>query len=328
MQIPHTDKMMVIRLMTDDEYDTHIRDEVSQWLRNPFRRLPPAKYFYDALGSQLFDEITRLPEYYLTRTETSILEQHADDIIANVEPIELVEIGSGYSRKTQLLLEAMHRAGGDTYCAFDVSEDALRIAGSRLKAQYPWLRVKGAVGDFNRHLDQIPTESRPLVAFLGSTIGNYIGTRRIDFLRQVTTLLGDEGYFLLGVDFIKDVATMEAAYNDSAGVTAQFNRNILRVLNKELEGDIPLDAFEHVSTYDAETSCIKSRLRATRDVAGYFAALDISLTLRAGDELFTEVSCKFTRDSTEDALITAGMRPVAWYTDPQEWFGLVLARRA
>ncbi|HWB72975.1 MAG TPA: L-histidine N(alpha)-methyltransferase, partial [Egibacteraceae bacterium] len=294
------------------------------------KTLPP-KWFYDARGSALFERITRLPEYYQTRTETAILEAVVDEVAAAVGPAEIVELGSGSSRKTRLLLEAMHaRCGGERYVAFDVSEEALRAAGRALRADYPWLEVHGVVGDFDRHLADIPgRDARRLVAFLGSTIGNLHPDRQRPFLHQVAGLLThpDDG-LLLGVDLVKDPATLRAAYDDAAGVTAAFNRNVLHVINRELDADLPVDAFAHVARWRAECSWIEMALRADREVAATIGAIDLPVRFAAGEEVRTEISCKFTRDGVQAVLADAGLALARWDTDRDGRFALALARRA
>jgi L-histidine N-alpha-methyltransferase len=292
------------------------------------KSLPP-KYFYDARGSELFERITRLPEYYATRAETAILEADADDLVAAVRPEELVELGSGSSRKTRLLLEAMHAQGaGNRYVPLDVSEAAVRSAAAVLAADYPWLRVDGLVGDFLRDLPAIPRHGTRLLAFLGSTIGNLDPAARRVFLKQVAAALAGDDRLLLGVDLVKDVAALEAAYDDAAGVTAAFNRNVLAVLNRELGGDLPVDAFAHVARWDPERSCVDLYLRATRPVTARLAEPGLEVTFAAGEELHTEMSCKFTRAGVEEELDEAGLTLERWLTDQAGRFALVLAARA
>lgn len=307
-----------------------IRDELAEDVRSgltvPRKSLPP-KYFYDARGSALFEEITHLPEYYPTRAETSILETHADAIVAAVSPIELVELGSGSSRKTRLLLEAMHRrrAAAARYVPLDVSAPALRQAADTLVRDYPWLEVDGVVGDFRRDLETLPRVGTRLVAFLGSTLGNLERDERSVFLKRMAGLLAHDDRFLLGVDLLKDVGMLEAAYDDAAGVTAAFNRNLLAVLNRELGSDIPLDAFEHVARYDRERACIDMFLRATREVVARFPNLDLTVRFAPGEELHTEVSCKFTRPQVTKELSAAGLALEQWLTDRESRFAIVLA---
>ena len=291
------------------------------------KSLPP-RWFYDATGSALFEQITRLPEYYLTRAETEILTAVADPVIELVQPEELVELGSGSSRKTRLLLEAMHRHGpGRRYAPLDVSQDALVGAAAALQEPDPWLAFEGYVGDFTADLPRLPRQGRRLLAFLGSTIGNYRPAERARLLASVAAALGDGDRFLLGVDLVKDRAMLEAAYNDAAGVTAEFNRNILRVLTRELQADIPVEAFDHVAFYDERHAWIEVRLRAREAVSLRFPTLDLTVRFRAGEELHTEISCKFTRPGIVAELAAAGLRLERWDTDPQGRFGLALAAK-
>ncbi len=308
-----------------------LRDELAEDVRAGLtgaRKSLPPKYFYDARGSALFEEITHVPEYYLTRAETAILEANADSIIAAASPIELVELGSGSSRKTRLLLEAMHRraSGLDPrYVPLDVSHDALRSAAAELAADYPWLEVEAAVGDFRQDLEALPRRGRRLIAFLGSTIGNLERDERCLFLKRMASVLAPGDRFLLGVDLTKDVAALEAAYNDAAGLTAAFNRNLLAVLNRELGSDLPLDAFQHVARYDRERACVDLFLRATREVVTTFPELDLTVRFAPGEELHTEVSCKFTRPQVVQELGSAGLALERWLTDRDSRFGLALA---
>ena len=288
----------------------------------------PSVYFYDDHGSALFEEITLLPEYYLARAETQILEKYADDIIAAIHPDELVEIGAGYARKTQLLLTAIHeREAGNVYVAIDVSEAALRHAGENLTKAYPWLHVRGYLGDFGTHLDSVPRHGRRLVAFLGSTIGNLPLAQRPDFFRSVASMLDENDGFLLGIDLIKDESTLIAAYSDSAGMSSAFNKNVLTVLNRELDGDFDLDAFDHVTQLNAGTGCMEQSLRANRDVAARLEAINLGVSIASGESIHTEWSCKFTREQITDELAAAGLGATDWWTDVEERYALVLAHR-
>src|SRR6266536_406146 len=302
-----------------------LAEDVRTGLRATPKSLPP-KYFYDARGSELFEEITRLPEYYLTRAESEILETLTDRLVGRVRPAELVELGSGSSRKTRLLLEAMHRhRSGRRYAPLDVSEDALDGAAAALTWSYPWLEFEGFVGDFTADLPRVPRHGRRLLAFLGSTIGNLGPPERAALLGGVAGALAGGDRFLLGVDLVKDRAVLEAAYDDKAGVTAEFNRNVLRVLNRELHARIPLDAFEHVAFYDAEKAWIEMRLRARRALTVRLPALDLEVGFAAGEELRSEISCKFTRPMVERELAAAGLRLESWHEDRQHRFACAVA---
>lgn len=298
--------------------------DVQAGLTRTPKRLP-SKYFYDGRGSELFVAITQLPEYYPTRAETQILEEHAADLIASAQPEELTELGSGASRKTQLLLEAMHDAGtGDRYVAFDVSEDAIRGAAAALAVGHPWLEVRGVVGDFEADLAAIPRGGRRMVAFLGSTLGNLEQDERADFLRRVRSMLQEGDTFLLGTDLVKPREVLEPAYDDAQGVTADFNRNVLRVLNRELGADFPVDEFEHVVRWVPERSRVEMHLRSPRDLTIHFEGRDSSFDLAAGEEIHTEISCKFTRESVAEECAAAGLKILLWETDAADRFALSL----
>ncbi len=294
-----------------------------------YRKHLPSQYFYDARGSELFEEITRLPEYYLTRAETEILVEHADEIMERVQPHELIELGSGSSRKTEMLIEAMHHTGsGRTYVPIDVSEAALRDAAMKLCSDHTWLTIDALVGDYMTDLDKVPRHGRRLIVFLGSTVGNYVPTLRYSLLRSVAGALEPGDALLLGVDLVKDEPTMIAAYDDSAGVSAEFNLNILRIINRELDADIPLDAFEHVTRFDKEFSCMAQSLRAKRKVVANIRALDLAVTFLPGEEIHTEVSCKFTKEQVTHDFEAAGLRLDRWLTDSKDRFALALGSHA
>jgi L-histidine N-alpha-methyltransferase len=303
------------------------------------KSLPP-KWFYDAQGSALFEKITELPEYYPTRAERAILRAVAPEIAALTGAAALVELGSGSSEKTRLLLSALRDAGTlRGYVPVDVSESALAAAGDALTAEYPGLAVNAVVADFEKYLG-VPSNpgngttagddngGPRLVAFLGSTIGNMVPAERAVFLRRVRARLRPGDAFLLGTDLVKDPAVLVAAYDDSAGVTAAFNKNVLAVLNAELGADFDLDAFDHVALWDAEREWIEMRLRAARPQTVHVRALDLDVRFAAGEEMRTEVSAKFTRERVERELAGAGMELVEWWTDPDGDFALSLARRA
>lgn len=319
------ERTTILRLAAGSTHREQLERDVVACLTADPKWLPP-KYFYDARGSELFEEITRLPEYYQTRTETGILERVVPELMRQVAPAEIVEIGSGSSRKTRLLLEAMHELGcGDLYVPFDVSPDALVSAAAELTGDYPWLRVDGVVGDFEHHLEAIPRTGRALVVFLGSTIGNLNFAEQPRFLSSVAGSLRPGDAFLLGVDLVKDAATLEAAYDDEAGVTAAFNRNVLSVLNRELGADFVPQAFTHVARYVAGESRIEMHLRADRQMEVTFPTLDLRVPFVAGEEMQTEISCKYTRQMVEGLFAGAGLRLTRWDTDEHERFALALA---
>ncbi len=289
------------------------------------------KYFYDGAGSELFEQITRLPEYYQTRTELQILREAAAGIVARHRPTELVELGSGSSRKTVTLLDAMHHAGLLVrFIPFDVDPGSLRDAAGRLAQRYPELAIHAVAGDFECDLATIPTHAagaRRIVAFLGGTIGNLLPAERRPFLRTLRSLLAPGDCLLVGVDLVKDVAVLEAAYDDAAGVTAAFNRNVLSVINRELDADFAPERFAHVACYDPARAWIEMRLRATVAQTVRVDALGLSVRFAQGEEMRTEVSCKFTRASLEAALTTSGLQLLEFHTDPECRFAVAIAGR-
>lgn len=286
--------------------------------------LPP-RYFYDAAGSRLFDRITELPEYYLTRVEDALLRQVAGPVVARSRPREIVELGPGSGRKLRRLLAELD-GQPVRYLPVDVSRAALAQAARTLLADCPALEVRGLVGDFERDLDALPPPTgRRLVLFLGSTIGNLEPSERQRLLAQVRGLLGPEGRLLLGVDLVKDVRVLEAAYDDPAGVTAAFNRNILHVVNRAAGGDFNPPAWRHLALYRAGAGRIEMHLIAGAPQRVRLARLDLTLDFAAGDGIWTENSYKFTPDSTAAMLQAAGLALEAWYTDPGRAFGLALA---
>ncbi len=289
------------------------------------KSLPP-KYFYDQRGSDLFDEITRLPEYYPTRTERGILVTHAAEIAALTRAETLVELGSGTSEKTRLLLDALH-AGGTLrqFVPFDVDPTVLTQASTAVAADYPSVDVYAVVGDFERHLGLLPRDGRRLIAFLGSTIGNFEPADRAEFLAAVRATLAPGDAFLLGTDLVKDTGRLVEAYDDAEGVTAAFNRNVLAVVNRELGADFDLAAFDHVALWDAEQEWIEMRLRSTRPQVVHVPALDLDVAFARGEEMRTEISAKFRREGVATELTKAGMRLERWWTDPAGDFALSLS---
>jgi len=292
------------------------------------KSLPP-KWFYDANGSALFEKITELPEYYPTRAERSILRGHAARIAAATRARTLVELGSGSSEKTRLLLSALRDAGTlRCYVPVDVSEPALAIAADALTADYPGLDVRAVVSDFEEHLGLPGPGEAPaprLVAFLGSTIGNLEPAARAQFLARVRAELLPGDSFLLGTDLVKDPAVLVAAYDDDAGVTAAFNKNVLAVLNAELGADFDLDAFEHVARWDPSAEWIEMRLRSLTAQTVHLPGIGISAEFGEGEEMRTEISAKFRRDGVAAELAAAGFELVSWQTDPAGQFALSLS---
>jgi L-histidine N-alpha-methyltransferase len=326
--LPQTDVQVDSWLSEDDERS--LANDVLDGLTKPFKELAP-KHFYDTRGSELFEQICELPEYYPTRTELGILRERADEIVRLTGAGELVELGAGASDKARVLLDAMRAAGTlDRYIPLDVSESVVQEAARSLVADYGGLRVHGVVGDFERHLEHVPrADDRPrLVALLGGTIGNFPpGTRRT-VLGKIGELLGPDDRLVLGTDLVKDRSVIEAAYNDSAGVTAEFNRNLLHVLNRELDADFVPESFDHVAFFDRRNEWVEMRLRARRACSVLIGELDLRVEFAAGEELRTEISAKFTRERVEADLAAAGLELERWFTDPDGLFGISLSRPA
>jgi L-histidine N-alpha-methyltransferase len=307
-----------------------LANDVLDGLTRPFKELPP-KHFYDERGSELFEQICELPEYYPTRTEMAILRARADDIVQATAVGELVELGSGAADKARVLLDAMDRAGTvRRYVPFDVSETVVEDAAVELVRAYPGLKIHGVIGDFERHLDRIPPAGGVprLIALLGGTIGNFPpGTRRT-VLRSIGELLGPEDRLLVGTDLVKDPAVIEAAYDDSEGITARFNGNVLHVVNRELDADFSPEGFDHVAFFDRRNEWIEMRLRACRPCTVLVGDLALRADFAAGEEIRTEISAKFTRARVQDDLEAAGLSLERWLTDPEDLFALSLAARA
>jgi len=290
------------------------------------RSLPP-KYFYDHAGAVLFERITALPEYYLTRVEEGILRDVAREVMERVRPGDIVELGPGSCRKVRMLLSVIGRHADVRYVPLDVGRDGLTEAAGALIDEYPALEVHAVVGDFERHLEGVPPPAGSrLVLFLGSTIGNFDPPACRRLLRQIRQVLGPAGWLLLGVDLVKDRRVLEAAYDDAAGVTREFNRNVLRVVNRALDGDFRPEAYRHHAFYRTEASRIEMHLIATAPQRVRLGRLGLVVDLAEGEGIWTESSYKFTRESTATMLAEAGLVIDAWYTDAEGRFGLVLAR--
>jgi L-histidine N-alpha-methyltransferase len=306
-----------------------LEDDVRRGLAGRPPSLPP-KYFYDETGSALFERITELPEYYLTRVERAMLDELAPRLVRALAPGELVELGPGSSAKTRCFLDAMDGDGRPLrYVPVDVDGALLQTAGAKLVRDYPTLEVHAIVADFERHLAAVPPRrARRLVLFLGSTIGNLDPPERRRLLRDIAALLGPADRLLLGVDLVKDVEPLEAAYNDAAGVTAEFNRNILRVVNAAVGADFRPEAFRHLAFYNPLASRIEMHLVAAAPQLVRLGRLGTTLRLEAGEAIWTESSYKFTRRVVEAMLAGAGLALEAWHTDAQARFGLALARPA
>lgn len=304
-----------------------LRADVAKGLADEPKWLPP-KWFYDAAGSELFEQITRLPEYYPTRAERSILHARAGEIAQATGARTLIELGSGSSEKTRLLIEALREHGTlAAYIPVDVSDSALEQAGRALAADYPGLAVHALVADFQAGFALPDTAGPRVLAFLGGTIGNLLPAERTVFLRQVHDMLRPGDGLLLGTDLVKDEATLVAAYDDAAGVTALFNKNVLAVLDRELGADLDPDDFDHVALWDAREEWIEMRLRARRALTATIPALDLKIEFAAGEDLRTEISAKFRKEGVHDELAAAGLDLSRWWTDPEGRFALSLAIR-
>lgn len=311
--------------LSADSAAVALRRDVLEGLTQTPKSLPP-KWFYDSVGSDLFDQITRLPEYYPTRAEAQILRDRSAEIAAASGADTLVELGSGTSEKTRMLLDALRNGGSlRRFIPFDVDEGVLRAAGAAIRSEYPGVEIDAVCGDFEEHLGRIPRVGRRLVAFLGSTIGNLTPGPRADFLAALSDTLLPGDTLLLGTDLVKDTGRLVRAYDDSAGVTARFNRNVLAVVNRELNADFDLDAFEHVAKWNADEERIEMWLRATSPQRVWVRDLDLTVDFADGEEMLTEVSSKFRPDGVADELAAAGLRRTRWWTDAAGDFGLSLS---
>ncbi|KAB1146857.1 L-histidine N(alpha)-methyltransferase [Streptomyces luteolifulvus] len=313
---------LLTRTLPEDATEAALRADVQQGLgRNP-KTLPP-KWFYDAHGSELFEQITELPEYYPTRAEREILIDRADEIAAATGARTLVELGSGSSEKTRHLIDAL--AGLHTYVPVDVSESALTQAGHALVAERPGLNVHALIADFTARLALPDTPGPRLVAFLGGTIGNLLPAERAEFLASVRALLSPGDALLLGTDLVKDEKVLVRAYDDAAGVTAAFNKNVLSVVNRELGADFDPGAFDHVALWDTGNEWIEMRLRSRTQQTVKIPALDLAVDFAAGEDLHTEISAKFRKGGVRAELAAAGMELTHWWTDGEGRFALSLS---
>ena len=315
--------------LNGDGFFAHMAEDVREGLSSTPKTVPP-KYFYDEVGSDLFERITELPEYYPMREETHLLISIAEELMGSLKPVQVVELGSGSSTKTRALLDAGRAEGSlQSYVAFDVSESIIREAGEALEQRYSGLDLYGIVGDFQRHLDTIPAASgRRLVLFLGSTIGNLHEEQRIDLLMQIQDILGPEDYLLLGTDLVKDTSIIVPAYNDAAGVTAAFNRNMLNSINKGLDGDFDPAAFDHEAFFNPDEARIEMHLRPRTKQVATLRAIDMEVVVMPDETIWTECSHKFTHETVAGMLSAAGLQLRGWYAAPGDMFGLSLSCRA
>jgi L-histidine N-alpha-methyltransferase len=318
---------IAIEVHLDADAAATMRSDVRRGLLAEPKELSP-KYFYDERGSQLFEQITELEEYYPTRAEREVLAERSREIVATAGcPETLVELGSGSAAKTRHLLSAMEAVGClRTYVPVDISEEITHATAACLVEEYPGLAVQGLVCDFERDLERIPDDLGPrLVAFLGGTVGNLYPDQRREFLARLAALMAPGDSLLLGTDLVKEAERLELAYDDPAGVTAEFNKNVLTVLNRELGADFDLDDFEHVARYDAEQARMDIRLRSLAEQAIRLEALDLSVEFAAGEEMRTEISAKFTRERLEAVYADAGLGLRGWFTDAAGDYALSLA---
>ena len=313
--------------LTAEDLATALRRDALDGLTSTPKHLPP-KWFYDERGSQLFDDITRLEEYYPTRRETEILQREAPAIAACTGATTLLELGSGTSTKTKLLLDGLAGAGTlERIVPFDVCEAVLLTAGPELAARYPGVRVDAVVGDFERHLGRLPMEGTTLVAFLGGTIGNLVPADRAKFLQELADQMAPGDWLLLGTDLVKDPARLVAAYDDVAGVTAEFNRNVLHVLNRELDGDFAPERFTHLVRWDPEQQWIEMHLRADGDQPARLGVIDLDVHVADDEMIHTEISAKFTRAQVGAELAAVGLELDQLLTDAAGDFAVSLARK-
>ncbi len=320
---PASERIWITNHMRDT-FHRDIRRDVLRGLTS-VQKSVPSKYFYDPYGSQLFDAICGLPEYYQTRTELSILRNSAAHIVRNLREADIVELGSGSNVKIRTLLDACLGTYRTDICyvPVDVSESALVKSSVELIDSYPDLKIAGIVADFTEHIGQIPAGRQRLFLFFGSTIGNFAGEARIGLLKSVAGMMGPGDRFLLGIDMIKPAEALEMAYNDSRGVTAQFNKNILNVLNRELKADFAPSHFDHVAFYNAGKEQVEMHLRANRSISVEIDGLGMRVSMEKGETIHTEICGKFSRESAGAMAAEAGLRINRWFTDPRSWFSLV-----
>jgi L-histidine N-alpha-methyltransferase len=320
-------RLRVFSALTGHDEDP-LAEEVGAGLKASGKTLP-SKYFYDARGSKLFEEICELPEYYQTRTELALLERFGPEIMAEFTAGDLIELGSGANLKIRALLDSVDEGQRRLlrYVPVDISETALIEAAEHLLELYPNLTIMGLVTDFHHPIDRLDHSRRKLFLFLGSTIGNLDEVQVSEFLSRVTALMDDDDRFLLGLDTIKDVAILESAYNDAAGVTAQFNKNILSVMNATLGANFDVNSFEHVAFFNRDEAQIEMHLSASRDMQVAVRDLGLSFTLEEGETIRTEICRKFDRTSAEAMVRSAGLHIAEWYTDSDEAFALALLEK-
>ena len=311
-------------LAADSAYHA-LRRDVFDGLQKTPKSLPP-KWFYDDVGSDLFDQITRLPEYYPTRAEAEILRSRSIEVASASAADTLVELGAGTSEKTRRLLDALRDRGSlRGFVPFDVDANMLSATATAIQREYPGIEIKAVCGDFEEHLTEIPSGGRRLFVFLGSTIGNLTPEPRAEFLATLAGVMRPGDSLLLGTDLVKDSGRLVRAYDDAAGVTARFNRNVLAVINRELDADFDVNAYRHVARWNGDEERIEMWLRSDRRQRVRVGALGLTVEFAPDEEMLTEVSCKFHPDGVSAELAAAGLRRIRWWTDRAGDFGLSLA---
>jgi len=323
----HSKRLEIISC-TDDTYLTELKKHVLKGLTSPQKYIS-SKYLYDAYGSVLFEKICLLPEYYLTRAEMSLLKNAAPAIMKDFRRGDIVEFGSGANWKIKTLLDAANERNNTDlrYVPVDVSESALIEASEELLGIYSNLRVTGIVADFTKEVQNIPANGNKLFVFLGSTIGNLSEEEGVHFLRKITALMERNDQLLLGFDMLKSKDILEPAYNDSQGITAEFNKNSLNVINRELDGDFKLEHFDHAAYLNTEKEQIEMHLLANRNVSVNIQELDLTIEMKKGETIHTEISRKFTRESIGNLAQGAGLSTYRWFSDCDGWFSLVAMKR-
>lgn len=321
-----TSRLRVDNYLDHGYFERALKNDVCDGLRSTPKRLPP-KWFYDDRGSELFEQITRLTEYYPTEAERSILRDHAEEITRASGADTLVELGSGAADKTRVLLDGLSKTGQlKTFVPFDVSEGILRSSSADLLEEYPELAIHGVVGDFENHLRQIPIIGKKVTALLGGTVGNFYPEQRKKFLQDIVAGMRPGDTFLLGTDLVKDIDRIELAYNDPYGITAEFNKNVLVVLNERLGANFEIDAFEHVATFDTANEWIDIRLRSLKAQDVRVEGLELDVHFDENEELETEISSKFTKEKVATELASVGLELVEWWTDERDDYALSLSR--
>ena len=317
------------RYLPPDLLKNALRADAREGLTGAPKRIP-SKWLFDSKGSELWGKITQLPEYYPFRAERDILQTVADEIAATTQASSVIELGSGFADKIIILLHALRRAGTiRTYTSIDISELSLMAAGSRLIAEYPDLSVRAVLADFETQAEVIAKYDYPsprLVLFLGGTIGQFTPAQRAEFLRKLHSVFRQDDMLLLGVDLVKDPAELMLAYDDPAGVSTAFNKNLLAVLNAQVGADFDLDTFDYIVTWDDEAERLAMWEESRIDQAVRLSEIDLSVKLAAGERIWTAISTKFRRDGIEAELDHAGFSPQRWWTDPDGRYALSLSR--